>query len=92
MDTKHKETYKIKRQNHTVSQKSKEQLKAYNLKKKKIIDNLTGKKLTIPELAKLCGYSEKETLYLVMSLLKFGDIQVSGIDDMDEYYYYKIKE
>lgn len=92
MDTTKKETFKIKRESHQVSQKTKDNQKAFNTVKKKILEAFKDEELTIPQISAKIGMNETDTLYYVMSLLKFGSIQVSGIDDMDEFYIYKIKK
>ena len=33
-----------------------------------------------------------EVVYYLMSLLKYGFVETVGLDDMDEYYIYKLKE
>jgi len=43
-------------------------------------------------LAKELNLPKDEVLYQLMSLLKFGSVEVAGIDDMDEYFSYKIKD
>lgn len=45
---------------------------------------------TIPQLALALALPLAETTYYLMSLQKFGDVAVEGIDDMDEYYIYKL--
>ena len=47
---------------------------------------------TIPQIAEATELSSPETTYYLMTLLKFGDVEVEGIDDMDEYYIYKLKK
>lgn len=85
-------TFKVKRETHQVSQTVKNNLKAYNSIKKKIIEAIGNEELTIPQLAEKTGISKDEALYYTMSLLKFGFIETVRLDDMDEYYIYKIKK
>jgi len=87
-----KETFKIKRETHTVSQKVKDQLKQFNQIRKKILEAIGEEELNIPDIAAKIGMSTEETVYYVMSLVKFNKLQAAGMDDMDEYYFYKIKE
>jgi len=91
MEEKKRETFKIKREAHQVSQQAKDNLKIYNSIKKKILESMGDEELTIPQIADKVKMKKDETLYYVMTLLKFGSIQVLGIDDMDEYYIYKVK-
>lgn len=90
--TGNRDTFRIKRETHTVSQKTKENLKNFNIVKKKILDALGDEELTVPQVADKIAMSRSETLYYMMSLLKFNIIQTVGLDDMDEFYIYKIKK
>lgn len=92
MQEKKGETYKIKRQTHQVPQKVKDELKSFNSIKKKILEAMGEEELTVPQISEKIQMSKEETLYYIMSLLKFGMIQVIGIDDMDEYYIYKTQK
>ena len=49
-------------------------------------------KATIPELAEKLDMRSSEVVYYLMSMLKYGDIETVGLDDMDEYYIYKLKD
>lgn len=92
MEEKKNGTFRIKRETHTVSQQVKDNLKAYNKIKKQVIEAMGDEELTIPQIAVKLNMSQPDTLYYVMSLLKFGTIVATGIDDMDEYYFYKLKK
>ncbi len=92
MEEKKGETFKIKRETHPVSQQAKDNLKTFNSVKKKILESLGEEGLTVPQIADKIQLGRAETLYYVMSLLKFGWIQVLGIDDRDEYYIYQVKK
>ncbi|PLW92207.1 MAG: hypothetical protein C0592_11925 [Marinilabiliales bacterium] len=87
-----KETFKIKRETHTVSQKVKDQLKTFNKIRRTILEAIGEEEMNIPDIAAKIGMSKEDTMYYVMSLVKFNKLQAAGMDDMDEYYYYKIKE
>jgi hypothetical protein len=86
-----RETFKIKRQTHTVPQQVKDQLKTYNAVKKSIIAAMGDEELNIPQIAERINMNKADTLYYVMSLLKFNIIQTVRIDDDDQFYFYKIK-
>jgi len=92
MEDKKQDTFRIKRETHQVSQQVKDNLKAYNQMKKKVIKAIGDEELNIPQIAEKLNISKSDTLYYVMSLLKFGVVQAAGIDDMDEYYFYKLKK
>jgi predicted transcriptional regulator len=92
MEDKKRETFKIKRETHEVSKEVKDNLKYWNQTKKKIIEAFGEEELSIPEISAKLNMSKADTLYYVMSLLKFGVVQTCRIDDMDEYYIYKLKK
>ena len=92
MEAKNRETFKIKRESHPVSQQVRDQLKSYNAVKKSILEAIGDDELTVPQIAEKIKMNSADTLYYVMSLLKFNVLQVAGIDDMDEFYFYKIKK
>jgi predicted transcriptional regulator len=89
MEEKKHETFKIKRETHPVSQQAKDNLKYFNSLKKKILESMGEEELSIPQIAERIEMSRAETLYYVMTLLKFGLIQVLRID---EYYIYRVKK
>jgi predicted transcriptional regulator len=91
MEEKKRETFKIRRGTHPVSQQAKDNLKHFNSVKKRILDAMGEEEISVPQIAERIGMDRAETLYYVMTLLKFGLIQVLRIDDMDEYYIYKVK-
>jgi hypothetical protein len=35
---------------------------------------------------------KEEVVFYLMSLLKYGYVQTAGLDDMDEYFSYKLKK
>ena len=92
MEEKKSNTYKLKRESHQVSQQAKDNLKIYSAMKKKIMEAFGDEELTIPQLAEKTGLSRNETLYYAMSLLKFGILENVRLDDMDEFYLYKIRK
>ena len=46
--------------------------------------------LTIAQLSEQLNMSKPDVTYYVMSLVKYGVLAVGEIDDMDEYYTYKL--
>jgi predicted transcriptional regulator len=76
----------------TVTQQSRDQLKAYNKVKKDILGVLKkGDEMTIAEIAGKIDLPTHSVMYYLMSLLKYGFVVATRLDDMDEYYYYKLK-
>ena len=61
-----------------------------NSEKKAILNALKEKRLTVPELAKTLDMPADKAMYYLMTLQKYGFVEVDEIDDMDEYFYYKI--
>ncbi len=87
-----KETFKIKRETLKVSEQVKEQLKQFNAIRRHIMEALGDEELTIPQIAEKVGLSNAEAVYYVMSLVKFNKLVPTHMDDMDEFYFYKIKK
>ncbi len=84
-------TVKILRETRKVSENVKENLKQFNKDKKSILDALAKGEKTIAQLSEETGMAKEKTMYLLMSLVKFGFASTGRIDDMDEYFTYKLK-
>lgn len=84
-------TAKYLREKSPVSEQVKEQLKYFTKTKKLVLNALKEGEKTVPELAKQLKMPADEVMYYLMSLLKYGLIETGEIDDMDEYFQYKIK-
>lgn len=80
------------KQKRVVSGEVKAKVKAYNKIKRAILKSLEEKPKTIPEVAKEVDLPIDEVTFYLMSLRKFGAIEVDDIDDMDEYFTYKLKK
>ena len=91
MDAKIK-TINILKETRTVPAHVLEGRKKYVRIRKAILEALKEGGKTIPQIAEATELSSPETTYYLMTLLKFGDVEVEGIDDMDEYYIYKLKK
>lgn len=91
MDAKIK-TINILKETRTVPTHVLEGRKKYVRIRKAILEALKEEGKTIPQIAEATELSSPETTYYLMTLLKFGDVEVEGIDDMDEYYIYKLKK
>jgi predicted Rossmann fold nucleotide-binding protein DprA/Smf involved in DNA uptake len=68
-----------------------EERKKYIRIRRTLLEALKEEGRTIPQLSKATGLSLPDTTYYLMALQKFGDVCVESIDDMDEYYIYKLK-
>ena len=91
MDAKIK-TINILKETRTVPAHVLEGRKKYVRIRKAILEALKEEGKTIPQIAEATELSSPETTYYLMTHLKFGDVEVEGIDDMDEYYIYKLKK
>jgi len=91
MEEKQGQTYKILREKREVPESVKENLKNYTRTKKSILDALREGEMTVVQLSRKLGISSHETLFHLMTLVKYGSVQTGTIDDMDEFFTYKIK-
>ncbi|MBD3178490.1 MAG: hypothetical protein GF417_02240 [Candidatus Latescibacteria bacterium] len=73
-----------------VSPQLRESLKEYNRIRKIIISELGSEPKTIPEIARSSGLEENTVTYHLMTMMKYGEIEEDRMDDMDEYYYYRL--
>ena len=86
-----KKTIDVIKAKRKVSQRVKDNMKAFNKLKKQILKSLEAGEKTIPEIAKEMEDDIDAVTYNLMTLLKYGFIEAGDIDDDDEYYYYKLK-
>ncbi len=91
MEEKQGQTYKILREKREVPESVKENLKNYTRTKKSILDALREGEMTVVQLSRKLGISSHETLFHLMTLVRYGSVQTGTIDDMDEFFTYKIK-
>jgi len=75
-----------------IPEQAKENLKEFNGIKKRIIDALKDEDLTIKQLTEKLQIPSDEVVYYLMSLIKYGFVKTGDIDDMDEYYTYKLNK
>ena len=75
-----------------IPEKAKENLKVYNGIKKQILDALKDQDLTVMQLTEKLNMPSDEVVYYLMSLVKYGFVKTGDIDDMDEYYTYKLNK
>ena len=75
-----------------VPERAKDNLKEFTRVKKMILEALTESDLTIKHLAEKLNMSSYEVTYHLTSLVKFGFVVTGDIDDMDEYFTYKLNK
>lgn len=73
-------------------EQAKENLKAFNRIKKSMLDALAEEDLTVKQLAEKLSMPTDEVVYNLMSLVKYGFVKTGDMDDMDEYYTYKLNK
>lgn len=91
MEEKQGQTYKILREKREVPESVKENLKKFTRTKKSILEALKEEEMTVGQLSQKLGLPSHELLFYLMTLVKYGSVQTGTIDDMDEYFTYKIK-
>jgi len=92
MEVEKGKTFRYLREKREVPQEVKDNLKNFNRIKKTILDALQENELTVDQLAGILNMPKHEVVYYLLSLVKFGYVQTGTIDDMDEYFSYKIKK
>jgi DNA-directed RNA polymerase specialized sigma subunit len=85
-------TFKYLREKHEVPQEVKDQLKEFNRIKKEILEALKENDLTIDQLSQKLNMPKPDVVYYLMSLVKYGLVEIGEVDDMDEYFTYKLKK
>ena len=91
MEAEKGKTIKVIKEKRQVSDDVKENLKKFNRIKKSILNALKEKPLTPPQLAEKLDMPVDQAFFYLMTLQKYGFVVVDEIDDMDEYFYYKLK-
>jgi hypothetical protein len=84
-------TFKYLKDKRDVPPGVKNQLKEFTRIKRAILDSLKESDLTIDQLTQKMNIPKPDVVYLLMSLIKFGFVETGAVDDMDEYYTYKLK-
>ncbi len=75
-----------------IPEQAKENLKEYNRIKKLILEALADGELTIKQITEKVNMPSDEVVYYLMSLVKYGIVKTGDVDDMDEYYTYKLNK
>ena len=75
-----------------IPEQAKQNLKEFNGKKRLILDALKEEELTIKQLTEKLQLPSDEVVYYLMTLVKYGFVATGEVDDMDEYYTYKLNK
>jgi predicted Rossmann fold nucleotide-binding protein DprA/Smf involved in DNA uptake len=75
-----------------IPEHAKENLKEFNRIKKLMLEALKDEDLTVKQLTEKLNMPSDEVVYYLMSLVKYGFVKTGDIDDMDEYYTYKLNK
>ena len=85
-------TIDIIKKKRKVSDSVKENMKAFNRIKRQILKSLETEEKTVPQIAKEINLPLDVVTYHLMTLQKYGKIEAGEVDDMDEFYFYKLKK
>ncbi len=75
-----------------IPEQAKKNLKEFNAIKRKMLDALKEEDLTVKQMSEKIDMPTHEVLYYLMSLVKYGFVKTGEVDDMDEYYTYKLNK
>ncbi len=92
MEIEQGKTFKYLREKREVPQEVKDQLKKFNRIKKEMLGALKENDLTIDQLSQKLNMPRPDVVYYLMSLIKYGFVETGEVDDMDEYFTYKLKK
>ena len=85
-------TVDVIKEKRSVPDSLKEKRKTYNEIRKKIKKVLANGPRTIPQIAEETGIASHIVTYTLMTCRKYGEIETGEPDDMDEYYYYQLRQ
>lgn len=92
MAEKNKRTFAEAKKNRVIPEKVRELYKHFREMRKSIRKILAEGPQTIPQIAEKLKMSQDSITYHLMTCRKYGDIEVVGMDDMDEYYIYGLSK
>ena len=75
---------------HVVPDEVKAKTKEFAKMKRTILKILESEHKTIPQIAKETNISTDVVTKNLMTLIKYGNIKVGEMDEMDEYYFYEL--
>jgi predicted Rossmann fold nucleotide-binding protein DprA/Smf involved in DNA uptake len=85
-----KRTIDAMKEKREVSPRTRALVKEFNKNKKLILGAIRAQPKTVPVIAEETGLAVEDVLFHLMTLLKYGDVEVDRMDEMDEYYFYKV--
>lgn len=85
-------TVDVIKEKRSVPDSLKQKRKEYNELRKMIKKALAEGPKTIPQIAKETGIPSYTVTYTLMTCRKYGEIETGEPDDMDEYFYYQLKQ
>lgn len=77
---------------HQINELARENSRRYREIRKSIRKCLQDGPKTIPQIADALKLPSDEVTFYLMTCRKFGQVDVTGIDDMDEYYLYGVNK
>lgn len=87
-----RKTIEIIKQKWIIPDTVKQHHKDYLQLRKQIKHVLQEGAETIPGIALKTGIPSDQVLFVVMTLRRYNEVETGELDDMDEYYLYKLKE
>jgi hypothetical protein len=87
-----RKTIDIIKQKRSVSEAARQNHKEYLRLRKLIRQTLIEGPATIPGMAQKTGLPADQVLFVVMTMRKFDEVEAGDPDDLEEYFYYKLKE
>lgn len=85
-------TIDIIKEKRKVAETLKAHVKEHNKNKKAILNALKEGPKSIPQIAEVSGLPLDTVTYQLMTLRKFGQVETGELDDMDEYFNYRLTE
>ncbi len=85
-----KQTVRVMKEKREVSERVRAGVKEFNRIKKMIKNSIGDEPKTIPQIASETGLPDDTVVFYLMTLMKYGEVEVDRLDDMDEYYFYKV--
>lgn len=86
-----KDTIKKLKEERNIPDSLKEEVKEFGRINRAITNALKKGPKTIPQIADITKLETHKVTFHLMTLLKYGKIEAGDIDDMDEYYFYELK-